>query len=384
MGLGSVAADINGDGRLELLSSGVGGTVWQAIGFAARNNGYEIIQSARLPYPFGINEGGSGVLSFGTLTTGGASKVFSNTPLRIYDAATQKLELVSDSAIGNGRLYGVDLNDNGNTELVGEGGAVVDGGLTHYLSTGINDGTLLGHFDSLSAYEIVGLTGALYQWQGAKWTQTANLNIQSDHDIVVASGDLNGNGLDDFVYESNGSQLTAYDFANKQVLWQITATSIGGTSTNAIRAITIADANGDGKPDVLVVTDGAPNDLGEVRAYDGRTGTELWSFQHPDGVGTGIVVGNFDDDPAPEIVVGTSRPVTGPDRLWVYDLTSRTLKWQQRQEVGPVRAMAIGALTAGSWRANYCGANGDCRGRRYDISHPRCGGYGASHGSAVG
>src|SRR5882724_2456612 len=100
MGNGSLAADINGDGRLELLSSGVGGTTWQAIGYAPRNKGYEIVHSARLHYPFGLYEGGAGWISMGTISAGAGAKIISNNPLQIFDLATQKLELVSDSGFG--------------------------------------------------------------------------------------------------------------------------------------------------------------------------------------------------------------------------------------------------------------------------------------------
>jgi len=87
------------------------------------------------------------------------------------------------------------------------------------------------------------------------------------------------------------------------------------------------------------------HDPGEVRAYDGLTGAELWSFQHPDIAAAGIFVGKFDDDPGLEIAFGTGRPFTGPERISFYDLATRTLKWRQRQEGGPVRAMAISDLT---------------------------------------
>jgi hypothetical protein len=346
MGTGSLALDINGDGRLELLSSGIFGTSWQAIGYNANSGGYEIVHSARLPFPFTQFDGGTGPISMGTLSAGGPQKLFLNSPsFQVFDLASLKLETIADTSFGGGKLYSVDLNSDGKTELVGQGGTVVDGNLTTFLDTDLLDGDFVGHFDSKTANQQLSASGALFQWNGSGWTQKSDLGIVSGVTMVSATADLTGDGLDDYIYSTNGAELQVYDFSQSKTLWHVTTTSVGGHSSNYIRGIAIADANGDGLPDVLVVTNGAPNDPGEVRAYDGRTGAELWSFQHPDNEANNIFVGKFDDSAGMQIMFGTFRPVTGPARIWVYDLATRQEKWHSRQEIGPVRAMAIADLT---------------------------------------
>lgn len=343
-GKNSLAVDIDGDGRSEIVTAGVGGREWQVIGFSPSERSYEIVGSAPLPYPFGIHDQGNQSYELGRFAADGVRKLFSGGFSKVYDLASGRLELVS--TLQGARAFTVDLDRDGQLEQVLDSGVVLDASLRRVLTTNqYFNGIAVGHFTSKEEPELLEARGRVHRWRGGQWSKVADLDLPPNFEYVWARGDLTADGQEEYVYTSDASQIQAHDFKSGKLLWQIVSQSENGNPNYQVADLLIADANDDGKLDVIAMANGAPGDAGEIRAYEGRSGSRLWSFKHADHYGNGLMVGNFDDDPGQELVFTTFRPVTGPSRIWVHDLRTRALEWMQRQELKPVRAMAMADLS---------------------------------------
>ncbi len=90
-------------------------------------------------------------------------------------------------------------------------------------------------------------------------------------------------------------------------------TGVGGTNPHAVA---VEDFDGDGKPDILITTLGAPHvryfrNLGNLRFADVTRGSGLENFE---GDGTGLAVGDFDRDGKLDVYVTSLRK--GASRLY--------------------------------------------------------------------
>lgn len=138
-----------------------------------------------------------------------------------------------------------------------------------------------------------------------------------------ALGDLNGDGAQDVVVGSGGywpnagKVVTALNGKTGRVLW--TAPTTG----RVVGSPSLADVNGDGRPDVFVVTYG-----GYLKAFNGANGAALWTQcirdaitgcnPDPTTIGTmsGVALADIDGDGQIEAVT------QGEQRLHVYDALS--------------------------------------------------------------
>lgn len=352
-GNSSIGVDVTGDGRKELLSFGVPGTRWQAYGYSTRTGNYEIVHSERprTPWPSSDNTSG-GLLSAVNLQLGGALKIISSAQFQINDAITHKLEVVGALDPGLGHVWVRDLDGDGTNEIISDDGVVLDVGLTRYKSLPQGGlGSNFGNFDGDANYEMLSLTGGLAEWRGGRWVEDQPAAIQYNGDMLAVTSDIDSDGVDELVY-LDGNRLRVHDFAERRLLWEVevrteqTSDPQSGTAVNRTTSLAMADVNGDGRPDALVLTEGTPGHPGEVMAFDGRNGGKLWAFTHPALSAGGLVVDNFDTDPALEIAFSAGFPITGPFNIYIHDSATRALEWKQPEELWPVSAFAIADLTA--------------------------------------
>lgn len=335
-------ADLDGDGRPEMILSGGAGSVWVAMGYVPSIRRFEIVRTGRPALPFIENESvAGGRVSVGRMQAGGPIKIFTGSRFHVFDGATNRLEYVANFP-AEGRIDTLDLDRDGVQKIVFETGDVVDTAFTRFVASPLGGGRLLGNFDRDANYELVGDLGRVLERRNGQWIVQTNLNWTSpSRDAIAAAGDLDGDGIDEFVSLTEGNSLRAYDFGDERTMWSVTART-AGTNDNAVQALTVADADGDGRQDVIVGLEGHPADPGEIQAFDGRTGAKLWAIVHPDIImGAQITVANLDDEPQIELAYSTGRPVTGPFRMWVHDLRTRQLEHVQAAESRPHRALAI-------------------------------------------
>jgi hypothetical protein len=340
----TIAADINGDGQKEILTPGVQGTVWQAFGYSSRTGGYEVVHSEPSRLPFGpFDQTSAGWLSVDALTPGGPLKIISGSRFQINDLATLKVDVIGASDLGIGRTWVRDIDRDGTPEIVGEGGVIVDTAFSRYISAVHPElGALLGQFDADANYEMLSPAGLLAEWRDGRWVEDQRIVLDANRHLITEVSDIDGDGVDELVHVVDGTSVRVHDFVERRSLWEVAV----GVGQNTVRSVEVADVNGDGDPDVVVITDGIPPSPGEIVALDGRTGARLWSFNHPAIAAGGLLIDNVDDDPGREIVYTAGFPFTGPFQIYVHDLGTRAREWLQPQEAWPVRALAVGNLTA--------------------------------------
>jgi len=151
-----------------------------------------------------------------------------------------------------------------------------------------------------------------------------------------ALGDLNGDGAQDVVVGSGGfwpnagKIVTALNGKTGKPLWT------AATTARVVGSPSLADVNGDGRPDVFVVTYG-----GYLKAFNGANGAALWTncirdnvkgcAGDPTTIGTmsGVALADIDGDGRIEAVT------QGEQSLRVYDAASGALEQVLRSSYPP-------------------------------------------------
>lgn len=85
---------------------------------------------------------------------------------------------------------------------------------------------------------------------------------------------------------------------------------------NAIRRLAIADVDADGDQDIVATHDD------RFTAFEGRSHSVLWQGPSAGGTVNDVQVGEFDGDPAPEVLVATDANATA------YDAGTRLTQWR--------------------------------------------------------
>jgi hypothetical protein len=285
---------------------------------------------------------------------------FGDRDAAVYDVQTGELERVavvsSVSFIGGRPVAAADVDGDGANEVVFQNGgqlAVYDGTLSHErlrvsVPVTANDCVTVGNFDRDVALEVALCDGQIYEFRGSSLVPDGSIPATRGSQLLswLDHADIDGDGNDELIAAyGDGTfegHVVAYDVEKSAVVWA-SGDLLGDRPINALRLV---DISRDGVPDVLFAEVGHPADPGHIVALDGRNGAVLAEFEQPDIGARAINAGDFDGDGQLEIAVTLNRPITGPDRLYIYDAATHALKWRSTQEYTPVRATAIGDVDA--------------------------------------
>jgi hypothetical protein len=347
-----LVVDADGDGRSDIVAPGGADEAYLLISFDPTTAVYRVARAPRLPLPLDVDRGASagGPRAVGALVAGGPRKLFVATSAfgsARYDLRSGLLEKIVGGGearpgpIGSG--FVVDLDDDGENELVrvtNDGVVVEDAAQTRTyaawaLSTLSNE-VVVGNFDRDPAVEIALGTGAIYELGKTNLVASGSIDARLDGEAIglLGAGDVDRDGVDELVAVYH-SQIRVYDIDESRVLWTRTASGWPGLRVQGFR---LADVDGDGAVDVVTgygMDAGAP---GGFVAFAGATGRELLSFRHPDVSVNSLHVADFDGDGDLELASFLSRPVTGPFRLYVFDLRSGAVEWRSDDDRGVVVA----------------------------------------------
>lgn len=277
--------------------------------------------------------------------------------IRAFDVDTQQLAWTALTSGDIARMAVADLDRDGRPELV-----YADGqwGSFHVLdaATGLakdaiaNPGwwvsgmlaadlTLDGVPDILFTTEVDGGRGpSLQLLDGAQRTIAGASLAVTGPFIGPKLGDLDGDGVPEIVLASASSLSPRIIVMDSRTL-QVKAVSppIGNRlSLNGANALALRDINGDGRLDVLVATDHVGN--GSVEAYGlsarGKL-HRLWrNLSEPaSSPFTAVALADVDGDGVPEVLAGNRVDSTGSAGrfIYAYDTVSGAEKW--RLQVGP-------------------------------------------------
>lgn len=326
---GLVAADLNGDGDLEVVAGSAAGTFgtndsWYVLAY----NGTDYAQTwANLPYTTQLES-----LRVAQADGDPALEVLAAVPhaILIYDGATFAFERVIH-VLGTAvrGLTVVDVDGDGQTELVFCDASDL---FIYDLATGSLERQAfgfgghdldVGQVDNDSDLEIAVANGssAGYILNGS--TGLVEWGVQSGFGSLVELGDLDGDGRDEVVAGFEWDSINVYNVEAQSLTYTV--------SVFDLAAITLANVAG-GSALELIYGDGQ---WGSVHVLNGSTGVELWAVPNPEHGVTELAVGDTDGDGVPEILWGAGHTSTGPDYLYVADTVTHLREWQSVDLRGP-------------------------------------------------
>lgn len=174
---------------------------------------------------------------------------------------------------------------------------------------------------------------------------TAYKNIQVDPNnspiqTEPALVDINGDGALDVIGAShwnlNGLHEWAIDIASETIIWSNTRVDSNATF-HAYHAGAMGDVDGDGILEYVL----GSND-GTVRALNVEDGTEAWSISVPNSSNmAAITLADMDADGVIEVLFNNNDPVTLDQRIWMLDGMSGSVEWDYPIDFNTFRGMSV-------------------------------------------
>jgi len=363
-GAGFVPADLDGDGKLELLVGTYSG--WYVLEHDPASGRYEITWSAP-----SSQYGSIYVTAIAARRTAGDWRILvglGDGRVQVWSAARREME--TEFSTGTdvvSKILFADVDNDGAEEL----GVVTTTALRLYEpdsllfersidlpGTATYSGTdvVIGNVDRDARNEIVLGNGRVLDVQGdhvdVQWTYNVS-DYGGGFGALVELADVDGDGVAEIVASAGWYKITVYDADLQSPKYERQADL-------DIAALLLADVTGDGVVEILY-GDGQWGEIHVLRASDGQ---ELFAIPNPEHGVTRIAVANLDADPALELVWGAGHTSSGPDYLYVHDLATRAREFQSEDIVGPFNAVTAGDV------------DGDGRVEIVSISHASDSGYG--------
>ncbi|GFO69590.1 hypothetical protein GMLC_31690 [Geomonas limicola] len=327
---GLLTADLDGDGKQEIVASASAGYYGGSMWYVVRKNGSGYEQVWRSEY-YAMN-----IVRLLLADMNGDGKLdvvvaFSDGTIRSYDGPT--LQELSRLKIGNAfaDVAIADLDGDGKLEVISTDGGTLSvssaqTGALKWSKAVVGGNSLgVGNVDTDAALEIV-TTG--YGGKGYVVSNTGNVKWEylNGFGSRVRLGDLDGDGRQEIVGASSWYKITIFDADLKSPAWEI--------STNLdVAAVEVMDTDGDGVPEILY----GDGQWGRIHAVDATTHSDRWSVYNPGYGALGIASADVDQDGKREILWATG------SYLYVGDPAAGTIKWQNVVSSG-LSPLALGDL----------------------------------------
>jgi len=361
-----LCVDANGNGRDEIVSGGEIDSIWRVMEWSAGAQSFNVEAGPRRPFPKaggGTGSQGKALLIDATGTPGSPklyAQIFngSMTPTGRYDLRTRTLESVA--IVAGSPLSVRDVDRDGAAELItfentsqfrlGRIG-IYDASMTRVvglfpIEVGVVQAVAVGNFDDDPNLEIASTAGLVYELtkDGVRADGTFAERVDDNWIEYIAAADVDADGRDEII-AAYWNRIEVIDQERSEVKWSATPSVNTPAQLQALRVI---DVLGDAVPEIVTAQVGHPAAPGHLLIFDGVSGAELRTIEHPDIGVFGLNSCDTDGDGARELIAGLNRPVTGPDRLYVYDPVTGQLKWRSTNDTGPVSAAILADTDADS------------------------------------
>ncbi len=335
---GLTAADLDGDGSLEIVAAGgprdfFGNDFWYVLRYDG--SGYPQVW-ARHQYAEDI-----GSLRAVDLDGDGDSEILVGVDgdILIYDGLDPVLTQTITTAASEIRgLTAVDVDGDGDDELVFCDASRL---YIHDLATGAQEyqgsgfGGLdlaVGNVDADADLEIVVGNGTSTGWVLNGSTRAVEWTNGSGFGSHVAVADLDGDSMDEIVAAFRWNDIDVFDGDLQALAFMIPV-------TNELGAMKVLDVEGDGALEIVY----GNGQWGSIHVHD-SAGALLWSRSNPEHGVTDIEIADVDGDGTAELLWGAGYSSTGPDYLFVVDTFSLVEEWRNPDITGPFRALDYGDL----------------------------------------
>ena len=149
------------------------------------------------------------------------------------------------------------------------------------------------------------------------WDMAPSMGIKA-----LATGDIDGNGIDSILYSGQfeGSIHIINPVTHQERM------SIAHQRAN-VRAIAVADINGDGEAEVVFSSDSTAPDLPALSVASSKTGEILWSAPSTYAAYGVAAIGDVDGDGRNELVAAGGDNFSDAASVSIYDMASGRLEW---------------------------------------------------------
>jgi hypothetical protein len=341
IGLSGISVfDLDGDGELEMVMGGSSTTFgpndfWYVVKKTGPNNYEQVWISDLYQQPISriavadVNSDGIAEIYVGL--SNGVVKVYHGLSFKeigSFSAGSTVTDLVVADADGDGQMEVV-TSDGSNIYVFSAASFTQKWASTGYGGTSI----AVGNVDNDPGPEIVTTTNGGHGYVIVGITHVLKWDYINSFGRIVKLGDLDSDTKQEIIGASSWGKITIFDADLKSPTWEI-------TTSQDIGALTVADTDGDGIPEILY----GDGQWGKIHCYDAVTRLERWAINNPEHGVTAIAVADVDGDSKLEVVWGAGATSTGPDYLYIADIKTGQSKWQSMDIVGPLSAVDVGDI----------------------------------------
>jgi hypothetical protein len=335
---GIVTEDIDNDNILEIICGGSTGTFgednfWYILEYSSPNNEYNMKWISDL-----YTEGISNIATF-DVNNDGVYNIyvgFSSGNLRIYDGYTlEEIYYINTPLNSINRIHYDDADNDLINEIVlcdDSKILICDSNtltIEYQINYGANDFEI-GNVDSDSENEIVLSNGKVIQdlngIVSVEWQYPGG-----DFGYLIELSDIDSDNMKEIIGASTWNYVTAFDADIQSPKWQI-------STSQDIGALLVTDVDGDNIDDILY----GDGQWGQIHCYNAINQTQKWQIANPEHGVTNIAVVDADDDSNLEILWGAGATSTGPDYLYVHQISTLSFEWQSQHLDGPFYAIDVG------------------------------------------
>jgi hypothetical protein len=335
---GIITDDINNDNSLEIICDGFtgtfgGGSFWYILKYSETTQEYDMIWISNL-YPQGISN-----ITVFDIDGDGIYNIyigFSDGHLGVYNGATlEEIDYIDTPLNSINRI----LYDDADNDLIKEIVLCDDSKILicdsntltfeHQINYGANDFEI-GNVDSDTENEIVLSNGKVLEFENG----ITNIEWQysgGDFGYLIELSDIDSDNMEEIIGASNWALITAFDADIQSPKWQI-------PTSQDIGALLVRDVDGDNIDDILY----GDGQWGEIHCYDAITQIQKWQIANPEHGVTNIAVVDADKDSNLEILWGAGATSSGPDYLYIHQISTLALEWRSDDLDGPFYAIDVG------------------------------------------